>query len=85
MENTVVIAPPPRHKLPTLHCARCTSDISKRKLVANGETAAPHANLCGKTGDSVRPNCRTQPESEIPRVLVTGEGKVCEALPQSYL
>ena len=77
-ENTVVITGgSPRHKLHTLF-ARCCGARIFRKLVADRETAGPHANLRRWRARSTVLHFsvpETPPESEFPRVLVTAERK----------
>ena len=94
VENTVVITGgSPRHKLHTPF-GRCCGARIFRKLVADRETAGPHANLrrwrapllqCFSASVLHCSVPETPPESEFPRVLVTAdagkEGKVCEGEP----
>ena len=82
LENTVVIAAEaPRHKL---HDAVHRLDISKRNWLPR-ERLQLRTQICGGRPEIACQNCRRPPESEIPRFLVTGEGEVCEALPQRHL
>ena len=62
---------------------RCT-EFSKRNWLPR-ERLQVRTQICGGRPEIACQNCRRPPESEIPRFLVTGEGKVCEALPQRHL
>ena len=84
-ETHVVIAAPPRHKLPSVqYCTMRCTEFSKRNWLPR-ERLQVRTQICGGRPEIACQNCRGPPESEIPRVLVTGEGKVCEALPQRHL